>query len=112
MSEYEHILDIYAAISAKTGEMVEAAKSSDWDRLVALEQDCRALIERLKGSDAGAAVGAQFVQRKIKFIRKALADDAEIRKFTEPWMTQLEAYLGHARLEHKLHRAYETDLGS
>ena len=76
MSKHEHILDIYASISAKTGEMVEAAKSSDWDRLVTLEQDCRALIERLKCSDAGAAVGAQFVQRKIKFIRKALADDA------------------------------------
>jgi flagellar protein FliT len=111
MSKHEHILDIYASISAKTGEMVEAAKSSDWDRLVTLEQDCRALIERLKCSDAGAAVGAQFVQRKIKFIRKALADDAEIRKFTEPWMTQLEAYLGNARQEYRLQRAYETDHG-
>lgn len=112
MSECEHILDIYAAISAKTGEMVDAAKSSDWDRLIALEQDCRALIEQLKGSDAGAAVGAHFVQRKIRFIRKALADDAEIRKFTEPWMTQLEAYLGRARQEQRLQRAYHTDHGS
>jgi flagellar protein FliT len=111
MSEYEHILDIYASISHKTGEMVEAAKSSDWDRLVALEQDCRALIERLKGSDAGAAVGAHFMQRKIRYIRKALADDAEVRKFTEPWMTQLEVFLGHARQEHRLQRAYQTDHG-
>ena len=111
MSEHEHILDIYASISAKTGEMVEAAKSSDWERLVALEQDCRALIERLKGSNAGAAVGAHFVQRKIRLIRKALADDAEIRKFTEPWMTQLEAFLGRARQEHRLQRAYQTDHG-
>jgi flagellar protein FliT len=111
MSQYEHILDIYSAISAKSGEMVEAAKSSDWDRLIALEQDCRALIERLKLHDAGPAVGAEFVQRKIRFIRKALADDAEVRKYTEPWMTQLEDYLGSARREKQLQHAYEVDNG-
>jgi flagellar protein FliT len=111
MSEQEHILDIYGSISTKTGEMLEAAKSSEWDRLVALEQDCRALIEKLKHTDAGAGHGARFVQLRIAFIRKVLADDAEIRKFTEPWMTQLEAYLGNARREHKLQRAYESDLG-
>ncbi len=111
MDAHEHILDIYSSISVKTGEMLEAARSSDWERLVALEQDCRALIETLKHSDAGADVGARFVQRKIAFIRKALADDAEIRKCTEPWMTRLEAYLGNARQEHKLQRAYQTDRG-
>lgn len=111
MSKHEHILDIYGSISTKTGEMLDAAKKSDWDRLVALEQDCRALIETLKRSDAGADAGARFVQRKIAFIRKVLADDVEIRKFTEPWMTQLEAYLGSARQEHRLQRAYETDHG-
>ena len=109
--EHEHILEIYASIAVKTGEMVDAAKSSDWDRLVVLEQDCRALIERLKCSEVGAAAGARFVQRKIAFIRKALADDAQIRKFTEPWMTQLEAYLGSARQKHRLRRTYETDYG-
>lgn len=111
MDAHEHILDVYASISTKTGEMLEAAKSSDWDRLILLEQDCRALIETLKQSDAGAEVGARFVQRKIAFIRKVLADDAEIRKFTEPWMSQLEAYLGSARREYKLQRAYEADHG-
>jgi len=111
MGEHEHILDIYASISAKTAEMLEAARNSDWDRLVALEQDCRTLIDTLKRSDTNADAGARFVQRKIAFIRKVLADDAEIRKFTEPWMTQLEAYLDSARRKHRLQRAYETDHG-
>ncbi len=112
MSEHEHILDIYGSISTKTGEMLDAARNSDWDRLVALEQDCRALIETLRRSDAGAGAGARFVQRKVALLRKVLADDAEIRKFTEPWMTQLEAYLGNARQEYRLRRAYESDHGS
>ena len=111
MKEQDHILDIYGSISDKTGEMLEAAKSSDWDRLVALERDCRVLIDCLKDTDAGPVHGVKFVQRKVTLIRKALADDAEIRKLTEPWMTRLEAYLGSARQEHRLRRAYETDHG-
>lgn len=111
MSKPEHILDIYGLISTKSEQMLEAAKASDWNRLISLENDCRALIERLKDTDAGPATGAKFVQRKIAYIRKVLADDAEIRKFTEPWMTQLEIYLGSARQERKLQRAYETDHG-
>lgn len=111
MNAQDHILDIYGSISDKTGEMLDAAQRSDWDRLVALEKDCRALIEVLKSTDAGAATGAKFVQRKIAHIRKVLADDAQIRKFTEPWMSQLEVYLGSARQERKLRRAYEIDHG-
>ena len=111
MSDYEPILDIYRSISEKSGQMLDAARSGDWERLVALEQDCRALIERLKQTRVDPDLGAQFMQRKNALIHKALADDAAIRKLTEPWMTQLQAYLGSACQEQKLHRAYETDHG-
>ncbi len=109
MNEQQHILDIYEAIGVKTGAMLEAAKHSDWDRLTALERECCALVETLKRTDAGAGAGARFVQSKIAFIRKVLADDAEIRKLTEPWMAQLENMLGSARTERRLRRAYEYD---
>lgn len=111
MGKLEQILGIYAAISGKTGEMLDAAQRADWDRLVALEQDCRTLIGHLDGRDAGPAAGAQFMQRKVAHIRKALADDAAIRRITEPWMVQLEAYMGSARRERQLQRAYEPDCG-
>ena len=111
MNAQDHILDIYGAISDKTGEMLDAAQRSDWDRLTALEKDCRALIECLRHTDAGPATGAKFVQRKIAHIRKVLADDAEIRKFTEPWMAELEIYIGSARRQRKLQSAYDSGPG-
>lgn len=111
MGEQERILELYASIAAKTGQMLDAAKGSDWDRLVELERDYSGLIERLKLTDGGCAGGAHFMQSKVAYIRKVLADDAEIRKFTEPWMNQLAAYLGSARQRHRLRRAYETDHG-
>ena len=111
-TETEVVLSIYSSISGKTGEMVAAARASDWDKLVALEQECSALIERLKCTDASPKTSATFVQRKITYIRKALADDAEVRRYTEPWMNQLEAYIGSTRQERKLLRAYDTDFGA
>ncbi len=106
MTAQEHILGVYGSIATVTGQMVDAAKSSDWDRLVALEHDCRALIETLKHSGAGARENAQFTQSKIALIRKVLADDAEIRRHTEPSLARLESLLHSAGNERRLVRAY------
>ena len=111
MTEQEQILDIYASISIKFGEMLDAAKSSDWDLLIGRERECRALTDTLRQTDTGGDPGSAFALRKAAFIRKALADDAEIRKFTEPWMANLEAYLGNVRQEDRLRRAYIADPG-
>ncbi len=112
MDQHEHILELYISISAKTGEMVEAAKASDWDRLVALEQDCRTLTDALRQVDTRPVEGAHFTKRKFELLRKALADDAKVRECTEPWMQQLAQYLGSARQQHRLHLAYETEHGA
>jgi flagellar protein FliT len=109
MGACQHILDTYGSIAAKSGQMLEAARSSDWERLIALEQDCRALAATLRRVDHGAS-GADpaYLQRKAELIHKVLADDAEIRKYTEPWMNQLALYLGNARQQYRLMQAYEA----
>jgi len=104
--QYQHVLDLYVSISVKTGEMVEAARASDWDRLVLLEQDCRGLTDALRQADTSQAEGRQFTQRKFELLRKALADDAKVRECTEPWMHHLTQYLGSARQQHRLQSAY------
>ena len=109
MTGQERILDVYASVATVTGKMVDAARNSEWDRLIALGQDCGALIESLKRVDVGVSISAEYAQRKAGLIRKVLADDAEVRKFTEPWMTQIEVYLGSARQEKMLRRAYASD---
>jgi flagellar protein FliT len=112
MAGYEHILDTYGAIAVKSGQMLDAARSGDWVRLIALEQDCRALADTLKRvDDAAIRPDAAYLQRKAELIQKVLSDDAEIRKFTEPWMNRLAVYLGTARQESRLQRAYESDQG-
>ncbi|MCX7142800.1 MAG: flagellar protein FliT [Proteobacteria bacterium] len=108
MVAYENVLETYGAMSVKSAEMVEAAQHGDWERLIALEKDCSALVTALKPIDKpGPRPDAGYVKRKVAFIRKVLADDAEIRRHAEPWMTRLQAYLGSARQEQRLLHAYE-----
>ena len=111
MNEFEEVLDLYGSISNKTTEMLDSAKQGDWDRLIALENEYSALIARLQRTDTSAPANAGFRDRKVTLIRKVLADDAEIRRYTEPCMNQLDLYLGSARQQSQLQRAYRADLG-
>ncbi len=111
MDKHEQILGLYESISDKTGEMVQAAQASDWDRLVALEQDCRGLTDNLRRADTAPAEGRHYTQRKFDLLRKALADDAKVRECTEPWMNQLTQYLGSTRQQHRLQSAYGVSPG-
>jgi flagellar protein FliT len=110
MAGYEHILETYGAMSVKSAQMVDAAKNSDWDRLIALEEDCSALVAALKRVDKEDTPrpDAGYVKRKVELIRKVLADDAEVRQYTERWMCKLQVYLGSARQQQRLHSAYEN----
>ena len=116
MVDYQHILDTYGLVSVKSGEMVEAAKASDWDRLIQLEQDCRALIDTLRRDDTAAVKAPRpdrgYIQRKYELIRKVLSDDAQVRRYSEPWMEQLQVFLGSTRQEQRLQRAYDSGFGS
>lgn len=104
------ILQTYCLIAAKSGQMLEAAQSKDWDRLIALEQDYRGLAVELEDIDDGALrPDATFLERKAELLRKVLADDAAVRKLTVPWMNQLAACVANVRQETRLRQAYEFD---
>jgi len=105
------IIAAYEGILVMTGQMLDAARNDDWDRLVALEQDCRKRVEELIADHTGEPLSSQFQQRKAEIIRKVLADDAEIRNITESWMAQLQDILGSSGREQKLHQAYGPGSG-
>ena len=106
MMNSPRIITNYETILAITGQMLDAARNDDWERLVALEKDCKKLVEELIAENYGLPLSSQLQRRKAEIIRKVLADDAEIRNITEPWMMQLQNLLRSAGRERKLSRAY------
>jgi flagellar protein FliT len=45
-------------------------------------------------------------ERKATLIQRILADDAEIRRHTEPWMEQVRQFLGGARKKRQVDQTY------
>lgn len=100
IAAYERVLGI-------TGWMVQAAQRGDWDRLVVLERVCRAEVDCLIALGPRAPeLPVELKARKAQIIRGILADDAEIRRITEPCMTRLEEMIGETRNQRRLAQSY------
>lgn len=100
------IISIYESILSVTGEMLEAARCNDWDRLVERERACRILVEQLKQLAENVQLDDVARQRKSEIIRKVLADDKEIRNITEPQLARLSELLDGSRCEREMRDAY------
>lgn len=99
------IIATYESILTLTSQMLDAARQSDWDRLVEHEAKCKELVDRLR-INPPAALEPEARKRKVEIIHRVLADDAEIRNLTEPWMARLQHLLSGTRQERKLRAAY------
>ena len=87
------IIAAYETILSITGQMLEAARRKDWDYLQVLEEACKAIIAMLIAANP-APLDGDYQQRKVEIIHRVLADDAEIRNITQPWMAHLQNVIG------------------
>ncbi|MBI5659689.1 MAG: flagellar protein FliT [Nitrosomonadales bacterium] len=105
----DQVIESYESLASIMGKMREAAAQGEWDRLVELEKQCGLRVEAMKARNEAAAPDENTRLRKVALIRKILADDAEIRNYTEPWMAQLQRILRSAGQERRLQRAYSGE---
>ena len=103
-------LAAYQSISNVTGDMAAAARAGDWDRLTILERRYGTLVAKL-GAAQPAPLTNDMLRQKIELIHKILADDAEIRNYTEPWMRRIQGLLGNAGMERRVRQAYGPEPG-
>ena len=101
----QEVLESYAAVSVVSARMLAAARAGEWDALIAEERRCRALIDGLR-QIGEVPLSESASKAKHGILRKLLADDAEIRGLTQPWLAQLESMLGTAANARRLNRSY------
>jgi flagellar protein FliT len=82
------VLAMYEQLAGLTGQMVVAARSSDWDSLGSLEQQCAVHADRAATEVVPALSGAPRL-RKIDLLKQIMANDRAVRDVTEPWMAQI-----------------------
>ena len=87
------LLNYYEAIEQASQEMLDAARSGNWDQVVKLEGACALLISQLKHAAGGRALGEDEALLKSRIMQRILINDAEIRHLAEPWLEQLDDML-------------------
>ncbi len=102
-------IDRYEEICVLSARMVNAARSGEWDLLIALESRVAAMRDRMMAEPevvSGAAMAAPEIARKRGLIQQLLDDDAEIRRYTEPWMEHVRKLLGDHGRRRRVQQAY------
>lgn len=102
-------IENYEFLSSVMGQMRAAATQGEWDHLVELEKQCSQRVDVMKAQDAVTPLDESTRLRKVALIRKILADDAEIRNHTQPWMAQLQRIMQSAGQERRLLEAYSGE---
>ena len=103
------VIENYEFLSSIMGKMRTAAAQGEWDHLVELEGQCSQRVETMKARDAATLIDESTRLRKVALIRKILADDAEIRNHTEPWMAQLQHTMRSLEQGRRLQQAYSGE---
>ena len=95
------LLHYYEAIERASQDMLEAARTGDWDHVVKLEGACAVLISQLKHAAKEQPLPSSAGQLKSRIMQRILMNDAEIRQLAEPWLEQLDQLLaGRPKLLH------------
>jgi flagellar protein FliT len=87
------LLNYYEAIERASMDMLEAARTGNWDHVVKLEGACAVLISQLRSAAAQTPLGSEEVQLKSRIMQRILVNDAEIRQLAEPWLDDLDQLL-------------------
>lgn len=101
-------IEIYEQMSALSARMVEAARASDWEKLIDLERAVAGMrATLLQDADSGNADPREAAAKR-ELIQRILKDDAEVRRHTEPWMEQVRRFLSGNARKRQVDRAYGT----
>jgi flagellar protein FliT len=102
----KEVLSLYESVATITHQMLDAARTGDWELLVKLESRCSSHVQMLRNGEPLAPLTGSMRDRKVKIIHRILEDDREIRNITTPWMAQLSAMMKNTGTERKHAKAY------
>jgi flagellar protein FliT len=91
------VLSLYESLAQASGAMLAAARANNADELERHVARCRSLIEQLKSARGARSLSRDDERRRIELLRAILADDAQIRAHGEPWLLELERWVGAAQ---------------
>jgi flagellar protein FliT len=100
------IVERYRRMADASGRMLAAARTDDWDAVCRIEKECATIIADLSTMGDLAPTDPTLRQQKLELVRRVLADDAEIRALSQPWMNKLDEMMRGQNTALRMRRAY------
>jgi flagellar protein FliT len=95
------LIDYYKAIEDRSLQMLNAARSEDWEQVVRFEGACAVLIEQLRARASTEKLLPEQRKEKTRIMQRILNNDAQIRYLAEPWLSHCEqAFEGKSQYLH------------
>jgi flagellar protein FliT len=101
------LLARYTEAWEMTRQMLEAARSEDWDGLLNLDQTRDQLFAGLMQAPPVAPENLQLADETATLIRNILAADQQIQSLSQAWMEEINGVLTSVNVEKKLLKAYD-----
>lgn len=98
---YDQALDL-------TQDMLAAARTADWDRLVRIEIQRGRVLDQIR-SAAEPAPPETDAPRRREVIEEIMALDQQIKLLTHDWMHELRDILDSATAQRLLNKTYDTE---
>lgn len=102
----KQIVERYVRMADASQRMLCAAREGDWDKVCEVEQECTRLIVELSQVGDLAPTDPGLRRQKLALMKRVLADDAEIRVLSQPWLRKLDALMRSPETAARLDRAY------
>jgi flagellar protein FliT len=102
------IIDLYRSVAEASERMLAAARTGDWDGLIAAEQECSRRVAVLREHPmANTQMATPALTRdRFDILSEILAHDAEIRELTAPRMKVLEDLIAGGHRARRVGQAY------
>ena len=102
----QQIVERYRRMADASRRMLDAARLDDWDRVCLVEKECASLVAELLQMGDLAPTDPSLRQQKVDLLKRVLADDAELRLLSQPWLRKLDAVLRSPQTAARLDRTY------
>ncbi|MFY0989113.1 flagellar protein FliT [Halomonas sp. C05BenzN] len=108
----ETVIAAYEALLERSSEMLDSARSADWEALIDQESRYLVEVERLRHRETELPLDDPRGERKAELLERILEQDLEIRRRLVERRDELGRLIGSGRQQMALSRAYGPQQGA
>ncbi len=88
-----YLLGCYEDVAELSAAMVTAARKGDWDQVERLKELAAHSINDVRAIAGTVALSSSERRTKLAVLQRVLADDAEIRQLSQPWLRRMANWM-------------------